>query len=125
MWLRTGILYTGVVVCIDILLRAPPPDSGMTELPRSDPLAAVSPLDGRYARYTAPLVPYASESALIRARVRVEVEYLVALADLPATPLSLDDATRADLRACYEDFDADDARLVKRLETEGAEGYDA
>jgi adenylosuccinate lyase len=97
----------------------------MTDLPRSDPLAAVSPLDGRYAGRTEPLVPYASESALMRARVRVEVEYLIALADLEATPLSLDEDQRADLRALYESFDADDARLVKRLETEGAAGYAA
>ncbi|GAB3311610.1 adenylosuccinate lyase [Haloplanus rallus] len=95
----------------------------MTDLPRSDPLAAVSPLDGRYAGYTEPLVPYASESALMRARVRVEVEYLLALADLDATPLTVDD--RAALRDCYESFDAADARLIKRLETEGAEGYAA
>ncbi|SDZ81385.1 adenylosuccinate lyase [Haloplanus vescus] len=95
----------------------------MTDLPRSDPLAAVSPLDGRYARYTEPLVPYASESALMRARVRVEVEYLLALADLDATPVTVDDP--AALRDCYESFDAEDARLVKRLETEGAEGYSA
>jgi len=97
----------------------------MTDLPRSDPLAAVSPLDGRYARYTEPLVPYASESGLMRARVRVEVEYLLALADLDATPLTVDAAERESLRACYESFDADDARLIKRLETEGAEGYAA
>ncbi|MFB6154481.1 MAG: adenylosuccinate lyase [Haloferacaceae archaeon] len=97
----------------------------MTDLPRSDPLAAVSPLDGRYAGRTAPLVPYASESALMRARVRVEVEYLLALADLDATPLEVDADRRAALRALYEAFDAEDARLVKRLETEGAEGYAA
>jgi adenylosuccinate lyase len=97
----------------------------MTDLPRSDPLAAVSPLDGRYAQYTAPLVPYASESALMRARVRVEVEYLLALADLDATPLTLGAGDRESLRACYGEFDADDARLIKRLETEGAAGYDA
>jgi adenylosuccinate lyase len=97
----------------------------MADLPRSDPLAAVSPLDGRYARHTAPLVPYASESALMRARVRVEVEYLLALADLDATPLAVDGEDCARLRDCYESFDADDARLIKRLETEGAEGYAA
>jgi adenylosuccinate lyase len=97
----------------------------MTDLPRSDPLAAVSPLDGRYARYTEPLVPYASESALMRARVRVEVEYLLALADLDATPITVDDAERESLRARYEAFDAEDARLIKRLETEGAAGYSA
>ncbi|MFB6102868.1 MAG: adenylosuccinate lyase [Haloplanus sp.] len=97
----------------------------MTDLPRSDPLAAVSPLDGRYARYTEPLVPYVSESALMRSRVRVEVEYLIALADLDATPIALDSDERAALRDCYEEFDAADARLIKRLETEGAEGYAA
>jgi len=97
----------------------------MTDLPRSDPLAAVSPLDGRYARYTEPLVPYASESALMRARVRVEVEYLLALSDLDATPVAVPAERRDALRDCYESFDADDARLIKRLETEGAEGYAA
>ncbi|MFB6073691.1 MAG: adenylosuccinate lyase [Haloarculaceae archaeon] len=88
-------------------------------------LGAVSPLDGRYARYTEPLVPYASEQALMRARVRVEVEYLIALADLEATPLTLDDADRAALRDCYESFDREDAALVKRIETEGYGEYAA
>ncbi|MFA1610652.1 adenylosuccinate lyase [Halobellus rubicundus] len=97
----------------------------MQDLSRSDPLAAVSPLDGRYAGRTEPLVPYASEAALMRARLRVEVEYLIALADLDATPLSLSDAERADLRAVVDGFDGEDARLIKRLETEGAEGYSA
>jgi adenylosuccinate lyase len=97
----------------------------MDDLPRADPLAAVSPLDGRYAGRTEPLVPYASEAALVRARVRVEAEYLLALADLDATPLSISDDERASIRALYEEFDAEDARLVKRLETEGAAGYSA
>jgi len=86
-----------------------------------DALDAVSPLDGRYARRTAPLREYASEAALMRARVRVEVEYLCALADLDALPLDLDADARARLRALYEDFDGGDARYVKRLETEGTE----
>jgi len=90
-----------------------------------DSLYAVSPLDGRYASRTAPLAEYASEAALIRARVRVEVEYLCALADLDATPLELSESERADLRAAYESFDADDAALVKDIETTGARGYDA
>jgi adenylosuccinate lyase len=90
-----------------------------------DALDAVSPLDGRYAGRTAPLRDYASEAALMRARVRVEVEYLVALADLDATPLSLSAAERARLRALYEEFDGDDARYVKRLETEGTEEHAA
>ncbi|MGQ4555928.1 adenylosuccinate lyase [Halobellus sp. GM3] len=97
----------------------------MDDLSRSDPLAAVSPLDGRYAGRTGPLVPYASEAGLMRARLRVEVEYLLALADLDATTLSLSDAERQDLRSVVESFDADDARLIKQLETEGARGYSA
>ena len=89
------------------------------------PLFAVSPLDGRYARYTEPLTEYASEAALMRARVRVEVGYLLALADLEATPLALADDARADLRALYDSFDADDAEVIKRLETEGYGDYPA
>jgi adenylosuccinate lyase len=94
-------------------------------LPRTDPLAAVSPLDGRYASRTEPLVPYASESALMRARVEVEVEYLIALADLDATDIALDESTREALRSLYAAFDADDARLVKRIERDGTEEYAA
>ncbi|ESS09006.1 MAG: adenylosuccinate lyase [uncultured archaeon A07HN63] len=97
----------------------------MTDLSRSDPLAAVSPLDGRYSRRTAPLSPYASEAGLMRARLRVEAEYLIALADLDATDLALTDAERDAIRDCYESFGDDDADLIKRLEVEGAEGYSA
>jgi adenylosuccinate lyase len=89
------------------------------------PLDAVSPLDGRYARYTEPLVPYASEAALQRARVRVEVEYLIALAGLPATPIEITAEERDAFRAVYEDFDAEDADLVKQIETEGYGQYPA
>ena len=94
-------------------------------LSRSDPLAAVSPLDGRYAGRTAPLSPYASEAGLMRARTRVEVEYLLALAELDATPVAVDEATAERLRGVYESFSAEDARLIKELETEGAAGYAA
>ena len=90
-----------------------------------DSLDAVSPLDGRYARYTEPLVPYASERALMRTRIHVEVEYLLALADLDETPLSIDSAQRQALRALYESFDTDDAGIVKQLETEGYAEYSA
>jgi adenylosuccinate lyase len=94
-------------------------------LSRGDPLAAVAPLDGRYAGRTDPLVPFASEAALMRARVRVEVEYLLALAEEPTVGLSLSEDERADLRDAYESFDDEDADLIKRLETEGAAGYRA
>jgi adenylosuccinate lyase len=89
------------------------------------PLDAVSPLDGRYARYTEPLTEYASERALIHARVEVEVEYLIALAELAATPLSIGDDGREQLRDLYREFDAEDAGVVKQLETGGYGEYPA
>ena len=100
-------------------------DDAISGLSRSDPLAAVSPLDGRYASRTAPLSSYASEAALMRARTRVEVEYLLALGALDATPVSFDEGTEASLRGVYEAFSAEDARLIKDLEVDGAAGYDA
>ena len=89
------------------------------------PLTAVSPLDGRYARYTEPLTPYASEQALMRARVQVEIEYLIALADLSAVPLSVSEANRESLRDRYESFDESDAAVIKQLETDGYGEYSA
>ena len=123
-------LSTSVRHAIDTLLLAPEAVANMTDhaisgLSRSDPLAAVSPLDGRYASRTAPLSPYASEAALMRARTRVEVEYLIELAALDATPIALDDDAEAGLRDVVEEFSAEDARLIKALEVEGAEGYAA
>ncbi|MFC4436733.1 MULTISPECIES: adenylosuccinate lyase [Natrialbaceae] len=88
-------------------------------------LYAVSPLDGRYGGRTERLSPYASEAALMRARVRVEVEYLIALADLEATPLTLDIDEREHLRGLYKHFAEEDARLIKTLETEGYAEFDA
>ncbi|GAA0554139.1 adenylosuccinate lyase [Halorubrum ejinorense] len=100
-------------------------DDAISGLSRSDPLAAVSPLDGRYASRTAPLSSYASEAALMRARTRVEVEYLLALGALDATPVAFDEAAEASLRGVYEEFSAEDARLIKDLEVDGAAGYAA
>ncbi|ESS12739.1 MAG: adenylosuccinate lyase [uncultured archaeon A07HR60] len=94
-------------------------------LARADQLAAVSPLDGRYGGRTAPLSPYTSEAALMRARVRVEAEYLVELAAVGATGLSVSHVETEVLRSLYRDFDADDAAMIKQLETEGGAGYDA
>ena len=88
-------------------------------------LYAVSPLDGRYAGRTEPLREYASEAALMRARVQVEVEYLLALADLDATPLEIREENREYLRTLYDEFDESDAQLVKQIETEGYGDYAA
>jgi adenylosuccinate lyase len=103
---------------VDTLLLCPGAVSGVT-----DALDAVSPLDGRYADRTAPLRPYASESALMRARTRVEVEYLIALAAVEAVPLDVPDPGA--LRSTYREFDDGDARLVKRIEAEGYGTYPA
>ncbi|MFW6000718.1 MAG: adenylosuccinate lyase, partial [Halorubrum sp.] len=103
----------------------PTADDAIAGLSRSDPLAAVSPLDGRYAGRTASLSPYVSEAALMRSRTRVEVEYLLALGALDALPIGFSEATEAALRGIYDDFSAEDARLIKQLETEGAAGYEA
>jgi adenylosuccinate lyase len=89
------------------------------------PLTAVSPLDGRYARYTEPLSPYASEQALMRARVQVEIEYLIALAGLDAISLSFSANQVETLRGIYEEFDDEDAGVIKQLETEGYDEYSA
>jgi adenylosuccinate lyase len=88
-------------------------------------LTAISPLDGRYASYTEPLSPYASEAGLMRERVRCEVEYLIALSDLDVTPFAIDAPDRDSLRDLYEEFDEEDSALIKQIETEGYGDYSA
>lgn len=88
-------------------------------------LTAVSPLDGRYRSYTESLSPYASEAGLMRARVHIEIEYLIALSELDATPLSIDAGERDALRDLYESFDTESAALIKQIETEGYGEYPA
>ena len=82
-------------------------------------LTAVTPIDGRYRSRTRSLSDYFSEFALIRYRVRVEIEWYIALADNPSftaiAPLGDDARTR--LRAFYRDFSLEDARRVKELES--------
>src|SRR5271163_1277093 len=83
-------------------------------------LMAVGPIDGRYRSRTRSLADYFSEYALIRYRVRVEIEWYLALAANPAieavAPIEPEVAVR--LRALYQNFSIHDARRVKRLEAE-------
>ncbi len=80
-------------------------------------LEAVSPVDGRYRRTAEPLAAYFSESALIRYRVRVEIEYFIALCRLPLPQLDRFDAGRFDdLRDIYGSFSLEDAKKVKAIE---------
>ena len=81
------------------------------------PLTAISPIDGRYHRATGRLGDYFSESALIRYRIRVEIEYFIALCEIPLPPLGgVDPGVFDALRDIYRRFTIDDAAAVKRIE---------
>ena len=81
------------------------------------PLTAISPVDGRYRRVTESLADYFSEQALIRYRIRVEVEYFIALCELPLPQLaSIDKSKYAALRSLYIDFSPASAERVKEIE---------
>ena len=82
------------------------------------PLTAISPIDGRYRNKTEKLADYFSEQALIRYRIRVEVEYFIALCELPLPQLrGVDPAKFAALRTLYTDFSPADAERVKQIES--------
>ncbi|MBL7179410.1 MAG: adenylosuccinate lyase [Desulfobacterales bacterium] len=81
------------------------------------PLNAISPVDGRYRNITQKLSNYFSEGALIRYRVRVEIEYFIALCSLPLPQLkAFDHGLFGSLRKIYSDFSAEEARRVKDIE---------
>ena len=80
-------------------------------------LNAISPIDGRYSLKTKKLEKYFSESALIRYRVKVEIEYFIALCKLPIPDLKGFNANDFEkLRCYYKDFTHDDATKVKQIE---------
>ena len=80
-------------------------------------LNAISPIDGRYRGKTKNLSPFFSEEALIRYRVRVEIEYFIALCELPLPQLkSFNPSLFEELRSIYQHFTADDAVEIKDIE---------
>ncbi|MBW2067213.1 MAG: adenylosuccinate lyase, partial [Deltaproteobacteria bacterium] len=80
-------------------------------------LKAISPVDGRYHRTTEKLGEYFSESALIKYRVLVEVEYFIALCELPLPQLkSFNRTLFENLRKIYRSFSLQDAQRVKEIE---------
>ena len=88
-----------------------------TEVARAAELNALSPLDGRYAAKVEPLAHWLSESALMRERVYVEIEWLIALADVPAADFPrLDEAARHRLRAVAAEFGTVQAARIKAIE---------
>lgn len=83
-----------------------------------DILTAISPVDGRYRNKTAPLAPYFSEYALMKYRTRVEIEYFIALCEIPLPQLAdFDQSHFPALRAIYEQFSEADAARVKEIES--------
>ncbi len=79
-------------------------------------LTAISPIDGRYRGKTAVLAAYFSEYALMRYRVRVEVEYFIALCELPLPQLADISADKEALRDIYLNFSEGDATRIKQIE---------
>ncbi len=83
-----------------------------------DELTAVSPIDGRYHGKTAALAEYFSEYALIRYRVRVEIEYFITLCELPLPQLAdIDMQQVLALRSVWQNFTHEDAVHVKEIES--------
>ena len=80
-------------------------------------LNAISPIDGRYRSKTKSLASYFSEEALIQYRVRVEIEYFIALCELPLPQLAdFNPSLFEDLRSIYNHFTEEDAKEVKEIE---------
>lgn len=81
-------------------------------------LTAISPIDGRYRGKTEPLSEYFSEYALIRYRIRVEIEYFIALCELPLPGLQdFDHSLFETLRNIYRQFTPSEAQRVKEIES--------
>ena len=81
------------------------------------PLTAISPVDGRYRRTTEPLADYFGEGALIRYRVHVEIEYFIALCELPLPQLkAVDPECFESLREISQAFTVTDAARIKEIE---------
>jgi len=80
-------------------------------------LSAIAPCDGRYSEKCDALSAFFSESALIRYRLKVEIEYFIALCELPLPQLQDFDKTKFDeLRQLYENFQLSDAERIKEIE---------
>ncbi len=80
-------------------------------------LQAVSPIDGRYSNQTSVISPYFSEFGLIKYRVRIEIEYFIALCELPLPQLSsFNSANYSNLRKLYTAFSEADAKRIKETE---------
>ncbi len=81
-------------------------------------LNAISPIDGRYRSKVANLAPFFSEEALIKYRVKVEIEYFIALCEIPLPQLAdFNSELFEQLRSIYIDFTSEDAQKIKDIES--------
>jgi adenylosuccinate lyase len=81
-------------------------------------LNAISPIDGRYRSKVSNLAPFFSEEALIQYRVKVEIEYFIALCEIPLPQLTdFDTSLFPKLRSIYTDFSSEDAQKIKDIES--------
>jgi len=82
------------------------------------PLSAISPIDGRYTSKTESLQKYFSESALIKYRIQVEIEYFISLCELPLDQLKGFPSEKFDdLRNLYKNFSSSSAERIKEIES--------
>jgi len=83
----------------------------------SNEIRAISPIDGRYKSKVSSLVSFFSEEALMKYRVKVEIEYFIALVELPLPQLkSVNKNSFEDLRSIYTKFNSEDALAIKEIE---------
>lgn len=80
-------------------------------------ISAISPIDGRYHAQTSELVPYFSEFALIRYRIQVEIQYLLALQASPIGDFAFNPTQINNIRAIADNMDESNAKRVKELES--------
>jgi len=81
-------------------------------------LNAISPIDGRYRSKVSNLAPFFSEEALIQYRVKVEIEYFIALCEIPLPQLAdFDTSLFPELRSIYTKFSSEDAQKIKDIES--------
>jgi adenylosuccinate lyase len=84
------------------------------------PITALSPLDGRYKKYTDSLVPYFSEAASMKYKILIECEYLIALSETQGLGVrKLSEKEKTAIRKIYEDFSTDDAQIISDIELRG------
>ena len=83
----------------------------------SHALNAISPVDGRYEKQTKELVAFFSEEALMKYRLLVEIEYFIALCEIPLPQLkNIDKGPTEEFRKVYKNFSLADAKIIKEKE---------